>query len=66
MKRENIKLAKDIDEQLNSIETMLSCSSIKDLYEPNVMRVLQFVGFEKIRPILEERKRELEEQLSKL
>lgn len=66
MKRENIRLAIWVNDELKAIERLLKEGSFNTTSNSEIVKALVCVGFDKIKPLLEERKAELEKQIEEL
>ncbi len=66
MKRENVQLALSLEKQLGRVEDILENNSFDNMDYSKICDVVRSLDFNKIKPILEEKKKELEEQIEKL
>lgn len=66
MKRENLRLAIEVNNELKAIESLLNSDSFKNTDMPEIIRAIVGVGFMKIKPLLEERRVELQKKMEEL
>lgn len=66
MKRENLRLAIDVNNELKAIESLLNSGSFNNTDRPEIIKAIVGVGFMKIKPLLEERRVELQKKMEEL